>query len=322
MRQFCQILTVCALLIVSGKGFSQTQGGASPATVYTISAGSTIVLHGAASNAVAYQWYFNGARISGATQKDYTASLAGFYSVTAFNNQGCPSFESDSVQVKVNGPVIKPDTTVDLLVTINSTNTLATTGQTYSYIVTANNNSPITGTNVKVTYIVPQQVNYVAGLLPGNVTYDPATRTLTWIVGSLPHDQPVSITVPVEVIKPGTIESIVNIHGKQPDPVLANNQALVVQQVYPLKVPNVFTPNGDGVNDTFVIPGLDTYSQNEIVIINRWGNDVYEKKNYKNDWTGNGLTEGTYFYILRVFNLAGEWDTYKGYVTLIRSKTE
>jgi len=321
MRQLCQILIVCALLIVSGKGFSQTQG-AKPSTVYTISAGATIVLHGATANAAAYQWYLNGTRISGATRPDYTASLAGLYTVTAFNILGCPSSESDAIEIKINDRAAMPDTVVDLQVNINSTNTQAKPGQDYNYILIAKNLSPTTGTGVKVTYVIPQQITYTPGLLAGNVTYDPKTRTLTWIIGSLPPGQPISLEVPVKVLRPGTIESIVDIHGRELDPILANNQAQVVQQVNPLIVPNVFTPNGDGINDTFAIPGLDTYSQNEIVIINRWGNNVYEKKNYQNDWTGNGLVEGTYFYVLRVFNIAGEWDTYKGYVTLIRSKSE
>jgi gliding motility-associated-like protein len=116
------------------------------------------------------------------------------------------------------------------------------------------------------------------------------------------------------------VQSIVNIKGKQIDPILANNVDQTVQQVYPLVISNVFTPNGDGVNDTFVIPGLETYTENEITIINRWGNVVYQKTNYKNDWDGSGLVEGTYYYVLRAKNKAGVWDTYKGYLTLLRTR--
>src|ERR1700744_1054368 len=161
MRQLCQILIVCALLIVSVKGFSQTPGSA-PATVYTISAGNTIGLNGAANNAVAYQWYLNGTRISGATTKDYTTGTAGLYTVVAFNMEGCPSDVSDVVQVIVGSPV-KPDTLVDLQIAINSTNTQAAVGQNFNYQLTANNNSQITGTEVRVTYTVPPQINYVPG---------------------------------------------------------------------------------------------------------------------------------------------------------------
>jgi gliding motility-associated-like protein/uncharacterized repeat protein (TIGR01451 family) len=335
MKHLYKIVVICGLLMVTSMGVAKTSRKAPPLT-FTINSGQTIVLHGATSNAAAaYQWYLNGTKIPGAVNKDYTTGTAGSYTVMAFNAEGCPSQISDEVVVTVvNSPpiVIVPppsnppvvDTAVDLMVTIQSTNTQAKPGQDYSYVVTANNNSVITGTQIRVTYILPQQLQYLpqTSNIIGNVTYNPTTRVLTWSIGQLIHNTPITLTVPVEVLQPGSIKSAVDISGKQPDPILANNVAQVVQQVNPLIIPNVFTPNGDGVNDTFVIPGLDTYTANEITIINRWGNDVYEKKNYKNDWTGNGLVEGTYFYVLKVLTSSGEWDSYKGYVTLLRTRSE
>lgn len=89
-----------------------------------------------------------------------------------------------------------------------------------------------------------------------------------------------------------------------------------------LFIPNEFTPNGDGINDAFEIRGLELAAENDLIIVNRWGNEVYKRSNYKNDWTGNGLNEGTYYYILRVRESAGgEWKVYKGYITLIRAFT-
>jgi gliding motility-associated-like protein len=87
-----------------------------------------------------------------------------------------------------------------------------------------------------------------------------------------------------------------------------------------LNITNLFTPNGDGKNDTFEIRGLDLFAENDIIIVNRWGNEVFKQANYKNTWTGEGLNEGTYYYILRVKVHAGdEWQVYKGYITLIRA---
>jgi gliding motility-associated-like protein len=98
------------------------------------------------------------------------------------------------------------------------------------------------------------------------------------------------------------------------------NAAIVnvsVSAVSLLTVPNLFTPNGDGINDVFEIRGLDKFAQNELVIVNRWGNEVYRQANYQNRWTGEGLNEGTYYYILRVRTT--EWQVLKGYITLMRT---
>jgi gliding motility-associated-like protein len=87
-----------------------------------------------------------------------------------------------------------------------------------------------------------------------------------------------------------------------------------------LMIPNLFTPNGDGTNDVFEIRGIEQFAFNDLVIVNRWGNEVYKQTNYRNTWTGQGLNEGTYYYVLRVKESANaSWQIYKGYITLIRA---
>ena len=65
-------------------------------------------------------------------------------------------------------------------------------------------------------------------------------------------------------------------------------------------VPNVITPNGDTKNEYFTIPRLHLYPENYLTIYNSWGEQVYEVRNYKNDWNAAGLLNGTYYYILRL----------------------
>ena len=79
---------------------------------------------------------------------------------------------------------------------------------------------------------------------------------------------------------------------------------------------NVFTPNNDGINDYFVISNLEMYPDNELVVLNRWGNEVYSKKSYDNSWNGSNLSEGTYFYVLKV-KMCDEYKTLNGYITIL-----
>ncbi len=65
-------------------------------------------------------------------------------------------------------------------------------------------------------------------------------------------------------------------------------------------IPNVITPNGDGLNDTFIIPCAAEYPGSELLVFNRWGDEVYRADDYQNDWGGtykeDDLPVGTYYY--------------------------
>jgi gliding motility-associated-like protein len=91
-----------------------------------------------------------------------------------------------------------------------------------------------------------------------------------------------------------------------------------------LDMPNAFSPNGDGDNDAFEVHGLDAYPDNDIVIFNRWGNVVFEKEGYQNDWKGENnqsepLPDATYFVILKVNLMDGGNVTLTGYIDLRRN---
>lgn len=71
--------------------------------------------------------------------------------------------------------------------------------------------------------------------------------------------------------------------------------------------PQIFTPNGDGQNDTYIIKGIEHYPENRLIVYNRWGNVVYDKKAYLNEWDGTSnqnkignkpLPVGTYYYLI------------------------
>ena len=89
-----------------------------------------------------------------------------------------------------------------------------------------------------------------------------------------------------------------------------------------LVIPNIFTPNSDGVNDYFVIKNSNNWNIN-LQVFNRWGNEVYKADNYQNNWDGkyNGkpLADGVYFYIIKAKGLySGVVKEYKGSLTILR----
>jgi len=112
----------------------------------------------------------------------------------------------------------------------------------------------------------------------------------------------------------------------------------VMIRLVDLFIPNVFTPNGDGINDYFIITenqGNDSgneraeydnydvlnkyYESSRLVVFNRWGRIVYESGDYKNDWDGDNLPDGVYFYVLQCDGFINNEVVYKGSVTIFGS---
>jgi gliding motility-associated-like protein len=84
---------------------------------------------------------------------------------------------------------------------------------------------------------------------------------------------------------------------------------------------NAVSANGDGVNDTFTILGIEENPDNTVMLFNRWGNVIYQKDGYKNregwdgTWEGRELPEGTYWYHITLPRLN---KIYNGYLELRR----
>ncbi|HEX2618239.1 MAG TPA: gliding motility-associated C-terminal domain-containing protein, partial [Flavobacteriales bacterium] len=130
----------------------------------------------------------------------------------------------------------------------------------------------------------------------GSITITPsggtAPYTILWSTGST--------NVTVDGLPAGAYTvTVIDANG------CAATLAIELEQPMDVMLPTGFTPNGDGQNDAYVVRGIEAYPNNELVVINRWGNVVYQQLNYRNTWRGENregdlLPNGTYFVILRL----------------------
>lgn len=100
-----------------------------------------------------------------------------------------------------------------------------------------------------------------------------------------------------------------NVFSTAPNGCERNDSIVVI--VLRFNVPNGFSPNGDLVNDLFVIPGIEAFNA-KLTVFNRWGDIVFESSKYENNWDGTcgaplcmgkgPLPEGTYYYSITVSN--------------------
>ena len=85
---------------------------------------------------------------------------------------------------------------------------------------------------------------------------------------------------------------------------------------------DAFTPNGDGINDRWLVNLRACYTKAIVEVFNRYGNRVYRSENYQNDWDGRyegkALPDGTYYYVITLDLINGKKTYVKGNVTILR----
>lgn len=91
---------------------------------------------------------------------------------------------------------------------------------------------------------------------------------------------------------------------------------------YCLKPMNAFSPNGDGINDRWVVTNGPCLIRARVKVFNRFGSLVFEDNDYKNNWDGTynrqSLPDGTYYYTITFLLLNNKLETMSGNVTLLR----
>ncbi|MFD2588983.1 gliding motility-associated C-terminal domain-containing protein [Croceitalea marina] len=204
--------------------------------------------------------------------------------------------------------VVTPQS-VDIEVQKTVSNPRPNIGSEITFTIIVTNNGAHEATNIGIEERLPNGYR----LISANTTlgaYD--TSEGFWEIDTLNETESATLTLLVEVL---------DIEDYQNTAVLAfvdqfdidNSNDLATASIEPtcLMFYNEFSPNGDGVNETFVIDCISKYPNNTLKIYNRWGNIVYEKQGYNNEFNGtsNGraviqkqefLPVGTYYYILNL----------------------
>jgi uncharacterized repeat protein (TIGR01451 family)/gliding motility-associated-like protein len=240
------------------------------------------------------------------------ADVAKGTSITNFSTVASETTDPNLDNNEANATITASGAMADLAVVkeVDVTEILAGVPFNYSIIVT--NNGPSNVSNIGVVDYLPGEASFLSA--GQNGTYNEASQTVNWIIDFLASGESVTLTLTMElrsgVVGGSIVANEVSVQSDTPDPDMDNNTHVIQTPVGipTLFIPDVFTPNNDGINDKWVIRGLEAFPNNKVVIINRWGNRVFEASSYNNDWDGtnhyspsmggNVLPVGTYFYIL------------------------
>jgi gliding motility-associated-like protein len=342
---FC---TATSVVTVTVNSIPVANAGADPAAICN---GQSVVLNG--SGGATYSWSPS-AGLSDPSIANPTASPSATtqYTLTVSNASGCTS--TDVVQVSISNSITIPSPVVTSETCSNGNGTIAAgpisggnPPYTYSiggafqsapaftslssgtYTLTVSDNIGCIGT---VPLTVGQQSNITAsftadpssGPKPLNVTFSNTstspggTLTYIWDLGN--GTTSTAANPSTTYLQAGTYTVTLEASNGGAPCIDVASLTVVVTEEAVFVIPNVFTPNGDGNNDRFVITsqGVDRI---EGEIFNRWGKRIYEWSGDENSgWDGkiNGkpADDGTYYYILDVRGTDGKTTPQKGYVEL------
>jgi gliding motility-associated-like protein len=102
-------------------------------------------------------------------------------------------------------------------------------------------------------------------------------------------------------------------------PLVTTTYTLSAKVLPRVRIPNAFSPNGDGLDDTWEIDRIAEYPESRVIVFNRWGNKLFETTGYRrgNEWNGtiNGQPAplGTYYYLITL----GNGKSYSGPLTIV-----
>ncbi len=156
-------------------------------------------------------------------------------------------------------------------------------------------------------------------------SYDVGTGL--WSIPEMAAEEIVTLDITVRVITTGQLSNTVTIDSSLPsddNPTNDTATATVNVSQSPCSEPgtlcNIFSPNGDGINDNLIfIDSNNEFPNNRLEVFDRYGNSVFEMNSYDSSWDGTGnsgdLPKGTYFYVL---DLGNGTEPQRGWIQIIR----
>ena len=197
---------------------------------------------------------------------------------------------------------------------------------TITAIVVENDNKPTANTQTEPANPVDEAPANVAPTISSSENEKPAPAQKSATVTATPIQPAVTPrTIQPSLSSNNTLSQMpltnTSIYSQniQDDPVLQKMPEDAIDWTPPTKVeiPNVFTPNGDGINDNFIIKGIENCEKRQLEVRNQSGNIVFRSSHYENEWNGDNCPDGTYRFQL-IYSSHNISQTLTGTVTIIR----
>ncbi|MCB0371756.1 MAG: gliding motility-associated C-terminal domain-containing protein [Muricauda sp.] len=257
---------------------------------------------------------------------DFTGLPSGDYVFEYTTNGAQAPCENTSTQVTITVEDCVSNEAVDLALTkVLSQDRPYLVGEEITFMITLQNVDQKTVADILVTDLLDITFEYVNHTVSLG-TYDPNTGE--WSIPEMGASvAEATLEIVVTALVDGQLQNTVTLASSFPlDRDESNNVATVTVQLersqcrYPGTICNIFSPNGDGINERLVLVRHDLFPNNTFEVFDRYGNSVFQMDGYDSSWDGTGengdLPKGTYFYVL---DLTGNGtDIQKGWIQIIR----
>ncbi|WP_114750763.1 T9SS type B sorting domain-containing protein [Pleomorphovibrio marinus] len=212
---------------------------------------------------------------------------------------------------------------VDLVIDKSTNAQEIVDGDEFVYTLTLTNRGLDEATGVTIVDELPTEVDHVESTVSNNpdalvINFTQNENRLIWEVEEFPVGSELTITITVVAMEVGPAINRANVGSEETDVDESNNSDSVTVDIAPLFIPNVFKPDNDGKNETFIIRASHKFSKISLLIFNRWGDPVFESEDYQNDWNAEGVNGGTYYYLIKGVDARNQERRYKGWVQVLK----